>query len=108
MPRRRLSALAGKLGQSLRSAFVGPQSLAFVPALTLAGYWLGGEGTLILLALLLPMCLSLAGVSHRLAHQEEVPRDGLTALPLRHAAVERLDMLLARKMPSGRSGQRHS
>lgn len=103
MQRRQLAGLAQRLGESLRTAFVGPQSLAFVPALTLAGYWLGGEGTLILLALLLPVCLSLAGVSRRLAHADDLPRDGLTGLPLRQAVADRLDALLGGAMPEGRS-----
>lgn len=39
----------------LVAALSGPQMLAFVPALCLAGYWLGGEVTLVAVALLIPM-----------------------------------------------------
>ncbi|KPU84812.1 diguanylate cyclase [Marinosulfonomonas sp. PRT-SC04] len=49
--------------QNLRAMFNGQQALAFIPALTLGGYWLGGEGTLLILALLLPVCLALLGTN---------------------------------------------
>ena len=47
--------------RNLRAIINGPQALAFIPALTLGGYWLGGERTLLILALLLPVALALLG-----------------------------------------------
>ncbi|MCV2882383.1 putative bifunctional diguanylate cyclase/phosphodiesterase [Actibacterium sp. XHP0104] len=38
-----------------------PQALAFVPAASLAAYWMGGEAALILTTLALPLLLSLSG-----------------------------------------------
>ena len=46
----------------LRQALNGPQALAFVPALTLAAFWIGGEAWLLLLALGLPLVHVLTGV----------------------------------------------
>ncbi|MEO0402159.1 MAG: bifunctional diguanylate cyclase/phosphodiesterase [Pseudomonadota bacterium] len=47
----------------LISALSGPQMLAFVPALTLAGFWLGGEATLIVIAVAVPVVwLALGGL----------------------------------------------
>ncbi|MEM1386242.1 MAG: bifunctional diguanylate cyclase/phosphodiesterase [Pseudomonadota bacterium] len=54
-----LKGLGYTLKASARIAFVGPQLLAFVPALTLGGYWFGGEMLLVFLAVLLPAILGL-------------------------------------------------
>ncbi|WP_415401714.1 putative bifunctional diguanylate cyclase/phosphodiesterase [Tateyamaria sp. SN3-11] len=43
------------------SALSGPQMLAFIPALTLAGFWLGGEPTLVIVALAVPVVWLLFG-----------------------------------------------
>jgi len=47
--------------RNLRTIIHGPQALAFIPALTLGGYWLGGESTLLILALMLPVFIALVG-----------------------------------------------
>lgn len=47
--------------RNLRAIINGPQVLAFIPALTLGGYWLGGESTLLILALMLPALIALVG-----------------------------------------------
>ncbi|PVA10231.1 diguanylate cyclase [Pelagivirga sediminicola] len=41
--------------------------LAFLPALALGGFWLGGEGILIIVALGVPLCLAASGVLTRTA-----------------------------------------
>ena len=46
----------------LRKTMTGPPFLAFLPALVLAAYWLGGEGWLIMLALALPLVFAGLGV----------------------------------------------
>ena len=43
---------------AVAAAFSGPPALAFVPAITLGAFWLGGEGALILAALGLPLTLA--------------------------------------------------
>lgn len=45
----------------LRQAMSGPQALAFVPALTLAAFWFGGEAWLLLAALGLPLVHAMTG-----------------------------------------------
>ncbi|WP_299368522.1 bifunctional diguanylate cyclase/phosphodiesterase [uncultured Tateyamaria sp.] len=45
----------------LATAFTGPQMLAFIPAFTLAGFWLGGEATLVLIAVLVPLTWLMLG-----------------------------------------------
>ena len=45
----------------LVAALSGPQMLAFVPAICLAGYWVGGEATLVAVALLIPMLWMVLG-----------------------------------------------
>jgi len=61
-------------GQSLRTgaraAFLGPQILAFVPAITLGGYWFGGESVLLVMALAIPAMMGLAGL---FSHKAEPP-----------------------------------
>ena len=51
--------------RNIRAALNGPQTLAFIPALTLGGYWLGGELTLLIIALLLPIVLAFLGYGER-------------------------------------------
>ncbi len=86
----------------LRSALNGPQVLAFLPALTLGGYWLGGEGTLVGLALGLPAVFALAGAFGSGAQPAPVARDGLTGLCLREGVQHALDQALGDRK-SGRS-----
>lgn len=82
---------------SLRTALSGPHLLAFLPAITLAGYWFLGEGALIVLTLGMPLAFALAG----LFTPEGSPasprgeRDAVTDLPLRRAAVEAAEQHLA-------------
>lgn len=55
----RIFSLQERLGSFFGLLLSGPQALAFLPAAILAGYWLGGEATLIALAIGLPVCLAL-------------------------------------------------
>lgn len=43
-----------------RSLVTGPQALAFMPAMALAAFWIGGEAWLIIVALALPLIIALA------------------------------------------------
>lgn len=76
---------AGPKGTSLkdllRLAFVGPQLAAFIPALTLGAYWYGGEGLLLVLALLLPALLALTSILSRHAAGPDAHADPVTGLP---------------------------
>lgn len=64
-----LGRLVCRLGRLLRRS----EFLVFVPAMTLAAFWLGGEPVLILTALGLPMVFAMAGAFR------EVPGPGLGA-----------------------------
>ncbi len=57
----RLHLTATGLRQAVRSALAGPQMMAFLPALCLAAYWLGGEALLVMCALTLPVLYALTG-----------------------------------------------
>ena len=86
-----------QIGSLLISSLRSPSLLAFIPALCLAGYWFGGEGTLIFTAALLPLVYLAIG---RLA--EAAPR---TRDPFLDADQYRRDAgaLLARAQETGRS-----
>ncbi len=76
-----------------------PELLAFVPAITLAAFWLGGEAYLVVAALGVPLFMALVGSIR--AEGEEArrgagPRDGVTGLPVRAEVVLHLDRLLDR------------
>ncbi|MBO9465841.1 EAL domain-containing protein [Tropicibacter sp. R15_0] len=55
------NAYLGRLRLVLHRALNGPQALAFLPALALAAFWLGGEALLIAVALGLPALILLTG-----------------------------------------------
>ncbi len=50
-----------KLRLRLRKSLVGPHVLAFLPAFALAGFWIGGERLLLLVALSVPVLFSFVG-----------------------------------------------
>ena len=66
------------LGAQLRRA----ELMVFLPAVTLAAFWLGGEQSLILVALIAPMVFALAG-AFRFHDQPGYQVDGLGGLALR-------------------------
>ena len=80
-----------------------PEWIVFVPALTLAAFWLGGEQTLILVALGAPMVFAIAG-AFRLhdGGPAELP-DALAGLSLRDQIVGSLDEILRDSPVSGRT-----
>lgn len=66
----------------LRRTLIGPQTLAFLPAIALSAFWIGGEAGLVAAALGLPLVFSLfGGFTH--PPQSLRPRDNVTGLPLR-------------------------
>lgn len=56
-----INAQIGKIRLVLHRGLTGPHALAFLPALALAGFWLGGEPLLIAVAFGLPAVLLLTG-----------------------------------------------
>ncbi|MGB5557840.1 MAG: bifunctional diguanylate cyclase/phosphodiesterase [Paracoccaceae bacterium] len=88
---------------SLRSVLLGPHVLAFLPALMLGGYWYGGEGLLLYMALLLPALFAIAGLFSGAGTSWPDDYDGTTGLNLRRAAVKRLDAALQSEAETGKS-----
>ncbi|NDR56943.1 putative bifunctional diguanylate cyclase/phosphodiesterase [Aliiruegeria sabulilitoris] len=72
----------------LNQAFIRPQTLAFVPALMLGGYWFGGEGLLMLTAVTFPVVLLLGGLVEGDRDKNWV--DGLTGLANRDRLLDTL------------------
>lgn len=87
---------------SLRTALLGPQVLAFLPALTLIGYWWGGERAMLYMALLLPVLFAVSGLFSGSGSLLDA-RDGATKLRLRKAAVHALDQYLSVEKETGRA-----
>ncbi|MBY6067995.1 bifunctional diguanylate cyclase/phosphodiesterase [Leisingera aquaemixtae] len=75
------SGFLERLRHFLATALVGPPMLAFLPALTLATFWLGGETALLAVALGLPVLIAAAGGFSK--RGSSVPRDAVTGMMLR-------------------------
>ena len=61
----------------------GPPALAFLPAVTLGAFWLGGEPALLVVSLGLPLVFAAIGSFHRSDARKSEPRDSATGLLLR-------------------------
>ncbi|MDJ0630989.1 MAG: bifunctional diguanylate cyclase/phosphodiesterase [Rhodobacter sp.] len=97
-----LGRLANHLKLTVRTALFGPQILAFVPALTLGGYWFGGEGVLLFMAVLLPAILGLVGLFTPMSPAVAVRKgDPVTGLPLREAVLAAFDKSFAAEQETG-------
>lgn len=92
-----------RIASTLRTAVIGPQILAFIPAITLGGYWFGGEGVLLFMAIVLPALLGLVGLfapmSQKKKYQGSV--DPITRLPLRATLVTALDTAFCEEPETG-------
>jgi len=83
------------LRRTIRSAFMGPQLAAFLPAIMLAAYWFGGEGVLLVAAIVLPALISFAGLVGA-GRGSRRKRDAVTGLPGRDQLVRHLDATAGR------------
>ncbi|RMD91816.1 MAG: GGDEF domain-containing protein [Alphaproteobacteria bacterium] len=95
--------LAGGL-QALRTLLVGPQILAFVPAITLAGFWYGGEGMLVASTLFLPALMGLVSLFEQQTPARPAPagRDPGTGLALPSSVEAAIDEALETASQTGR------
>ena len=82
----RLAVMAGWLRR--------PELLVFMPAVTLAAFWLGGEQFLILTALGLPMLFAMAGAFRQQEGDAAPLPGGLSGLALRPQIIGMLDRAL--------------
>lgn len=83
-------------GLALISILRRPEWMVFLPAISLAAFWLGGESSLLITALGLPIILGLLG-SLQLGHDPQnssKPNTRDDQLMLRNHVVERLDEIL--------------
>ncbi len=87
----------------LRGALVGPQTLAFLPALTLGAYWFGGEGLLLIFALVFPAAFAIAGLFSGTGPAWSAAKDRDTELRLRTAAERTLSDILATEKTTGKT-----
>lgn len=84
------SSTKNDLLERLRQLIVGPQLAAFIPAISLGAFWFGGEGLLLLSAVLLP-ALVFAGGSLSLKHIRNQRRDPITGLGGKAELVRHID-----------------
>ena len=71
-----------------------PEWMVFLPAMTLAAFWFGGEEALILTALVAPLVFTIAG-AFRFKETAQLPLpDGLSGLALRPQVISMLDAAL--------------
>lgn len=94
-----LNTLKGRLSQTgyaLLAVIRRPEWMVFMPAISLAAFWLGGESSLLITALGLPLVLGLIGSlqleRHATGAAQRSARDD--QLMLRNHVVERLDEIL--------------
>lgn len=79
----------------VRAVASGPQMLAFLPALSLGAFWLGGEPLLMFAAFALPAIFAAGGAYSRAAADLDALRVDGGRLPPRTAAIARIEALLA-------------
>ncbi|MDB5660821.1 MAG: hypothetical protein JWS10_3436 [Cypionkella sp.] len=90
------STIFRRLGDAVRR----PEAFVFLPALTLAAFWLGGEQNLILIALGAPLLFAISGAVRRVP--PPAPRwDVLDGLSLRAQIVGSIDATLRESHLSG-------
>ncbi len=82
-----------RLRRQMIEVLAGPPILAFLPALTLGAFWLGGEGALVLTSLGLPLVFAMTGVLNRWPGMAGVPHDAVTGLILRDGFEETVERI---------------
>ncbi len=86
---------------TLRSTLSSPALLAFLPAVTLGAYWIGGEMALMGTALVLPLAVALGGGFTEHSDRMSVPRDSVTGLLLRDGFDDIVDQVFDLTTKSG-------
>jgi diguanylate cyclase (GGDEF)-like protein len=81
-----------------------PEGVMFLPALTLGGFWMGGEGALIAVALLIPLFYALAGIlapPPTFGGAQSVALDPTTGLVARDGVVTAAEVALSTSEQKG-------
>ena len=97
------SGFGGRARVLLQMATSGPQILAFIPAIILGGYWLGGEGAMVVLALSFPVLLVLASFVTGPRRRWSNAKDIETGLAMREIAENLLTQSLSAELSTGRT-----
>ncbi len=71
-----------------------PEWMVFLPAITLAAFWLGGESVLAITAIGMPLAFAVAGSFHLRTEQKVQVGIGASALALHNHVVDRMDQIL--------------
>ncbi len=79
----------------------GPPILAFLPAITLAAFWLGGEVALVVFALGIPLFIALFGTFVTARAKQGNPHDSVTGLLLRDGFEQMVDGIFYTTETSG-------
>lgn len=85
------------------SAMIGPQALALLPALVLASYWIGGETTLLIVALAVPGVFLLLGGLSIDNRRMFLPRDSFTGLLQRDGFEDLVENTFMRTVDGNRN-----
>ena len=85
----------------VRLALTGPHMLAFLPALSLAAFWVGGEHALLLVSLGVPMLFALASIAGNAELPWNAPGDAGSDAVLREKAERALTQALAKEQSTG-------
>lgn len=80
-----------------------PELMVFLPAVTLAAFWLGGERVLILTALATPLLFAIGGAFRFSSGGAVAGIDGLTGLTMRPQVVSLMDDILRDTALSGQT-----
>lgn len=96
-------SLLARFRSRIAPLFTGPAILAFLPALSLGSFWIGGEAVLMITALGLPLGFAIAGAFGKWPPEPDLPpRDAVTGLLLRDAFQDAARATLERTRDSGR------
>lgn len=87
--------------RGFKHALVRPQTLSFLPALMLGGFWFGGEGLLMVTAVTFPVLLMIGGLFETDRNHRQA--DPLTGLAGRDQLLETLDTHLVQFEGKGQS-----
>ena len=84
-----------RVQSKLRHVLSGSHLLAFMPAMTLAAFWLGGEAAMIAVAILIPSLMTIAGIRFVDQRALGIEKDPVSDLPLRDATVAAVERILS-------------
>lgn len=95
------AAAATRFCRRMVPVLTGPPVLAFLPALTLGAYWLGGEPALLLASLGIPLVFAFTGAMGRRALPPDPDTDQATGLLLRSRFETAVSEVMARTPEGG-------